>query len=501
MNSPHQHTNLAACLLGPNLERHPDKVAYLCAGESVTYRQLADGAYRCAAWLRKQGVGKGDRVLMVLVDSPVFVAAFLASNLIGAVPVPISTAFPNDTYRYILDDCEARVVLFSHSLAEQPALTQANCPKMICGERLGEFLPETAAIFFDADHVGRDDLAYMFYTSGSTGQPKGVPHRHADFLESAQSYAVDVVGIREDDRIFSASKMNFVYGFGCSLIFTIYAGATAILHPGISAPEQLLALIEQQQPSLFFAVPTIYAQMIRSITSSHLELPMRFCSSAGERLPASVLDAWRDLTGLDLIDGIGSTEANYTFISNRPGAVVPGSAGTPISGCEIKLIDDAGQNVPSGTSGHLLIRFPSAARTYWRQPEISAATMLADGFMRTGDIMREEGGFYFHMGRSDDMLKVSGQYVSPVRIEEVLRDHCAVSDCAVVACHVSGLERPAVHVVLKAGFAAGITMEKDLRAYVALHLPDYMRPLKYSFLDDLPRNPSGKIQRFKLKLK
>lgn len=493
------HTNLAARLLIPNLERHPDKVAYLCADEAVTYRQLADGVYRCAAWLREQSVGKGDRVLIALVDSPVFVAAFLASNLIGAIPVPVSTAFPNDTYQYLLDDSGARVVLFSAALADQPALAQAERPAMACGERLAEFLSQLAALPIDADPVGSDDLAYMFYTSGSTGQPKGVPHRHADSIESAQSYAVDVAGISENDRIFSASKMNFAYGFGCSLVFTLYAGASAILHPGISAPEQLLALIERHRPSVFFAVPTIYIQLIRSASEAHLTLPLRFCSSAGERLPAFVLEAWRELTGLELVDGLGSTEANYVVISNRPGAVVPGATGTPVAGCEIRLVDDGGQPVSSGVPGHLLIRCPSAARAYWRKPEISAATMLADGFIRTGDLMREEGGCYYHLGRSDDMLKVSGQYVSPVKIEDVLRDHPAVADCAVVACLVGGLERPAAHLVLKAEFTAGAALEKDLRAHAAALLPDYMRPMKYAFPDDLPRNASGKVQRFKLK--
>jgi len=282
-------------------------------------------------------------------------------------------------------------------------------------------------------------------------------------------------------------------------MFTMLAGASAILNPGASTPEQLLSLIEQHRPSVFFAVPTIYVQLIRSVSEAHLDLPMRFCGSAGERLPAFVLDAWRELTRLELIDGIGSTETNYVVISNRPGAVLAGSAGTPVPGCDIRLVNDSGHDVASGVSGHLQVRCASTARAYWHQPQVSAATMLADGFIRTGDLMREEGGFYFHLGRSDDMLKVGGQYISPVQLEDVLRSHPAVADCAVVACLVGGLERPAAHLVLKAGFAAGTSLEKELRAHAAAHLADYMRPMKYFFLDDLPRNPSGKVQRFKLK--
>ena len=497
MNSSSPGTNLAACLLLPNLERHPDKVVYLCAGEAVSYRQLAEGAYRCATWLREQGVGHGDRVVIALADSPVFVAAFLASNLIGAVPVPVSTALANETYQYILDDSDARVVLVSKALADLPAL--ATRPRMICGERLSEFLPRAASAPVDAAPTGDDDLAYMIYTSGSTGKPKGVPHRHDDFLFSAQTYAAQVVGIVEDDRMFTASKMTFAYGLGCSLMFTMLAGASAILNPGAPTPERLLDLIAQHRPSVFFAVPTIYVQLIRSVSEARLDLPMRFCGSAGERLPAFVFDAWRELTGLELVDGLGSTETNYVVISNRPGAVVPGSTGTAVPGCQIRLVDDSGRDVASGDSGHLLVRCASNARIYWNQPQVSAATMLADGFIRTGDLMREEGGFYFHLGRSDDMLKVGGQYISPVQLEDVLRSHPAVADCAVVACLVGGLERPAAHLVLKSGFAAGASLEKDLRAHAAANLADYMRPMKYAFLDDLPRNPSGKVQRFKLK--
>ena len=496
MNNP-RHSNLSACLLLPNLARHPDKVAYLCEGEVVSYRQLADGVYRCAAWLREQGVGHGDRVVIALADSPVFVAAFLASTLIGAVAVPVSTALANENYQYIVDDCEARLVLISAALADKPAL--AARPGMVCGERLGEFLADAAAAPIEAAQVGGDDLAYMIYTSGSTGKPKGVPHRHDDFLFSAKTYADHVVGIGEGDRMFTASKMTFAYGLGCSLMFTMLAGASAILNPGTATPELLLSLIERHRPSVFFAVPTIYVQLIRSVSEAHLDLLMHFCGSAGERLPAFVLDAWRELAGSELVDGLGSTETNYVVISNRPGTAVAGSAGTPVPGCEIRLVDDTGQDVASGVSGHLLVRCASNARAYWHQPQVSAATMLADGFIRTGDLMREEGGFYFHLGRSDDMLKVGGQYISPVQVEDVLRAHPAVADCAVVACLVSGLERPAAHLVLKAGFAAGAALEKELRAHAAAHLADYMRPMKYAFHDDLPRNPSGKVQRFKLK--
>lgn len=493
------YPNLAARLLTPNLERHPDKIAYFCGDEAVSYQQLGDGVYYFASMLREQGIKRGDRVLIALLDSPVFVAAFLATTLIGAVAVAVSTSLSSELYNYMLTDCDARLVLVSPSVAAVSGFPIERTTCIVCGERLSGVLPGYPVTPVQPLPVQPDDLAYMLYTSGSTGTPKGVPHRHADLLEAAEQYAVQMLGMREDDTVFSASKLYFAYGLGNSLAFPLYTGATAVLHTGNPNPDQLLSLMAQHRPTLFFSVPTVYGQIIRNVSQDHLALPMRLCISAGEALPAAFFEEWQRLTGLELLDGIGSTELTHIFISNRQGSTAPGSAGQPVPGYEIRLVDDDGAMVPAGTAGHLLVRGPGAAPYYWNRPEKTAETMLADGFIRTGDVFLEQDCCYFHKGRSDDMLKAGGQWISPIQVEEVLRTHPSVADCAVAACRVGGLERPAAHLILQAGNAPGLPLEKELRKFMAARLPDYMCPQLYCFVDDLPRTPTGKVQRFQLK--
>lgn len=493
-----QTSNLAACLLIPNLERHPHKTACLCDGEAVSYRQLGDGAFRFAAMLSANGIDRGDRVLIALRDSPVFIAAFLGATMIGAVAVAVSASLAGEQYDYILDDCNARLTIVSPCVATTGFPT-GKAPCIVCGERLSPTLADFPAIPVPPVQPGVDELAFMLYTSGSTGTPKGVPHRHADLVELAERYAVQVLGMGADDIVLSASKLSFAYGLGNSLAFPLYVGATTVLHPGAPAPDQLLSLMERHSPSLFFAVPTVYAQIIRGTSQEHLTLPMRLCVSAGEALPAALFHEWRRLTGLELLDGIGSTELTHIYISNRPGCAIPGSVGQPVPGYELSLVDDAGRAVPCGHAGHLLVRGPGSAPYYWNQPAKSAETMLSNGFIRTGDIFLQQDGAYIHKGRSDDMLKAGGQWISPVQVEDALRTHPSVADCAVAACRVGGLERPAAHVVLRPGLSPASSLERELRVHLSTRVPDYMCPLLYRFVDDLPRTSTGKVQRFKLK--
>jgi benzoate-CoA ligase len=488
--------NLTVALLGPNLARHPDKIAYLCEEEAISYQQLADAAGRFSSLLQQEGIGKGDRVLLVLLDSPVFVAAFLGTILAGAVAVPVSTALSADDYHYICSDSDARLLLLSPALPAAETTPLVGSRRIICSESLNGWLEQYPAASLTAPSPAADDLAYMLYTSGSTGKPKGVPHRHRDLLVAAEQYAVKVLGMLQDDLIFSVSKLFFAYGLGNSLAFPLYVGATALLHPGKPLPEQLLALINKHGPSLFFSVPTVYAQIILSTAEPRLNLPMRLCISAGEGLPGAVLDAWHSLTSLDILDGIGTTELTHIFISNYPGRIRAGSAGQAVPGYEIRLVDDQDKPVVAGTPGHLQVRGASTAPCYWNLPEKSAATMLADGFIKTGDVFVEEDGYYYHRGRSDDMLKVGGQWISPVQVEDVLRSHPAVADCAVAACTVMGLMRPAAHLILKPDCTA---TEQELRSFMAAHLQDYMVPVRNFFVDDLPRTATGKVQRFKLR--
>lgn len=497
MQSNQYCPNIAACLLGPNLKRQPDNTAYLCDDEVVSYRLLGDGACYFASLLRAKGIQRGDRVLIVLLDSPVFVAAFLGITLIGAVAVAVNTALPGEQYDFISRDCGARLILAS------PAVTLgdagATIPCIRCGERLADVLCAVAVAPVAAEPMQADELAYMLYTSGSTGVPKGVPHRHADLLESAERYAVQVLGMGGADTVLSASKLYFSYGLGTSLAFPLYCGARAVLQTGKPAPEQLLALVARHSVSIFFSVPTMYSQIIRATSQEHLQLPLRHCLSAGEALPAAVFHEWQRLTGLELLEFFGSTELSNSFIFSPPGSAIAGCTGQRMPGYEIRLVDDTGAEVPTGVPGHLLVRGPGAAASYWNLPEKTAATMLADGFLRTGDIFLEQDGYYVHQGRSDDMLRSGGQWVSPVQVEEALRAHPAVIDCAAAACRIGGLDRPAVHVVLQPGTAPGALLEKALKAFLATRLPDYMCPVLYRFIDELPRTATGKVQRFKLK--
>lgn len=497
----HQKTavNLAVALLAPNLASHPDKIAYICNGEAVSYQELADSACRFATLLQQNGIAAGDRVLLILPDSPVFVAAFLGAVLHGAIAVPVSTALTTDDYRYILQDSGARFLLYSSAAPLAAELAAPALTRLTCSETLTGWLDQYPAAGLAAAVPGEDELAFMLYTSGSTGQPKGVPHRHRDLLVAARQYAVQVLGMQQDDLIFSASKLFFAYGLGNSLAFPLYTGATAILHPGKPLPDELLHLISRHRPSLFFCVPTVYAQIILSTATPQLSLPMRLCISAGEGLPGAVLDEWQRLTGLPILDGIGTTELTHIFISNYPDRIRAGSAGQAVPGYRIRLVDDEGNQVQPGTPGHLQVQGESTAPCYWNLPQKSAATMLPDGFIKTGDVFMEEGGYYYHRGRSDDMLKVGGQWISPVQVEEVLRSHPAVADCAVAACQIWGLMRPAAHLILKPDCTTDPAFERELRSFMAARLPDYMVPVRYHLVDELPRTATGKVQRFKLR--
>lgn len=338
----------------------------------------------------------------------------------------------------------------------------------------------------------------MLYTSGTTGKPKGVPHRHADLLVPARTWG-EVLGIVGQDVIFSASKLYFAYGLLAGLILPLSAGATVALYPDKPGAYELFAVIAERRPSVFFGVPTLYGLMIRAFDATARLESLRLCVSAGEALPPVLFEEWKRLTGLELLDGIGSTEACNVFISNRPGRVKAGTSGQVVPGYEVKLVDDAGRPVASGERGHLLVRGGAFARSYWNRPEKTRETMLADGFVRTGDVYVEQDGYYAHQGRSDDMIKAGAHWVSPVRIEDVLLTHPAVAEAAVAGCRVDGLERPCAFVILRAGIAPGPALSGELRRFAKEKLPPYMCPVRFEFPLELPKTPTGKIQRFKLR--
>jgi benzoate-CoA ligase len=339
----------------------------------------------------------------------------------------------------------------------------------------------------------------MLYSSGSTGRPKGIPHRHASLLLPCELMGENVLGLRSDDVIFSTSKLSFGYGLVNSFSFPLYFGATAILYPGRTSVGAVLETIQRFRPTVFFSVPTVYAQIILACAEPELHLPMRLCCSAGEALPVLLFEEWQRLTGLEIVDGIGASELSHHFISNVPGETVPGSTGRVVAGYEVRLVDDCGNDVPDGVEGHLLVSGGTRAPRYWNLPELSRKTMLPDGFTRTGDIFLRRNGQFYYRGRSDDMIKVGAMWVAPVVVEETLLAHPAVAECAVAAVTVGPLVRPGAFLVLVPGTDWTPALKRELLEHALARLPDYMCPARFKVLDRLPRTATGKVQRYRLR--
>ena len=324
-------------------------------------------------------------------------------------------------------------------------------------------------------------------------------HAHGAPAVTARAFGDGVLGLSPDDVVFSASKLFFAYGLGNSLSFPLRAGATAILHPGKVTPGELLRILETHRPTVVFAVPSLYNFVLRVVErAGPLAIP-RLWVSAGEALPAPLVTAWTALTGAPVIDGIGTTEALHIFLSNRPDSVRPGSSGTPVPGYEVRIVDDEGRDVAPGTPGHLLVRGESVAKGYWRRDGTPAAAADGDGWLRTGDVYVEEDGVFVHRGRSDDLLKVDAQWVSPVVVEAVLYEHPAVAECAVTGVKVWGLVRVGAHVVLRDGVPGSGDTVEALRRHVQARLPAHMVPARITFRRELPKTATGKIQRFRLR--
>ena len=416
-------------------------------------------------------------------------------------------------YRYVLNDSGAGVAIVSEALLPAiEAIPRSDVPALrrvvVVGGALrrgsgqaGTFdsLLAGGAPDLDAARTAHDAPAFWLYSSGSTGAPKGCVHRQHSMAVCAELFGKGILGIRESDRCFSAPKLFFAYGLGNAGYFPLAAGATSILWPGRPTAADVYTVIERHRPTLFFFVPTGYGMMLACAGDFDLS-SIRLASSAGEALPPALYTRFKERFGIDIIDGIGSTEATHTFISNRPGAIRPGSSGLLIDGYDAALLDEDRRPVPDGEVGSLFIRGDSICDGYWNQTEKTRET-FQDGWMRTGDrYSRDADGFYWHAGRADDMLKVGGLWVSPIEVENVLLEHEAVRECAVVGREdADALVKPMAFVVLRAGTDGSPELAGALRDFVRTRLADYKRPRWVEFLDELPRTATGKIQRFKLR--
>jgi len=497
--------NAADALLAPNLvDERAARIAVIDDTCGYSYGDLNERVNRFANLLRARDVSSGQRVLLCLDDSVDFPVCFLGALRAGVIPVPLNTLLTAKDYAYIVADSEATGIVVSAPLAAIWARVLEAAPALalwVAGgtdrqTSLARALQQSTTVELTAP-TRRDDIAFWLYTSGTTGNPKGVMHRHGDLEFTATSYARHILEIARDDVVFSAAKLFFAYGLGNALTFPMSVGATAVLRAGRPAPALIKTVFEQHRPTIFGGVPTLYAMLLASSTLPPRDR-LRLCISAGEALPEIILQRWRDVMGMDILDGIGTTEMLHIFISNRIGQVAAGSSGRCVPGYRVRLVGDDGAPAGDGEIGNLEVRGASAAVGYWKLPELSRAT-FGSGWVRTGDkcLRRPSGELVYH-GRRDDLLKVGGIYVSPLEVENALLAHPAVVEAAVVGAPDSDrLTKPKAFVVVKIEPSAQLA--EELIMHVRLRLADYKRPRWVEFVDELPKTATGKIQRFKLR--
>ncbi|HEX6957402.1 MAG TPA: benzoate-CoA ligase family protein [Ferrovibrio sp.] len=495
------------------VEGRGDKIAFIDDKGSYTYADLAARVNRAGNLLKSQGVRPEQRVMLALLDGIDFPAMFFGAMKIGAVPVPVNTLLTTKDYDFLLRDSRAAVLVVSDALVEKFRPVIANQPRLeqvlISGQvpptvtPLQKLLDEQSDQLEPADTTP-DDIGFWLYSSGSTGMPKGAMHLHGDLVHTAVLYGEDVLGIKADDLVFSAAKLFFAYGLGNAMTFPLHVGATAVLMAERPTPAAVMQRLKQHQATIFYGVPTLYAGILAdpNITGESGSARLRRCVSAGEALPEEIGRRWHKLFGVDILDGIGSTEMLHIFLSNRPDDVRYGTTGMAVPGYDLKIVGENGQEVEQGEIGELLVSGPSCAVAYWNNRAKSLATFQGP-WTRTGDkYLQTKDGYYVYAGRSDDMLKVSGIWVSPFEVESALQAHPKVLEVAVVA-HADSddLIKPKAFVVLKEGMGANDALVSELQAFVKDRLAPYKYPRWIEFVSELPKTATGKIQRFKLRVK
>ena len=506
---PPERFNAAAHLLALNANR-ADKLAYIDDLQRLSYGALADRVCRCAAGLRALGIKREERVLMVMHDSVDFPVAFLGALFAGVVPVPVNTLLTTDDYAFMLQNCSAQALIVSRALwpTLQGALANtpgdASIPVIVSGEgdtphgtRSFARLLDAAPLAAPAD-TRADDIGFWLYSSGSTGRPKGTVHTHANLYWTAALYGTPVLGLRESDIGFSAAKLFFAYGLGNGLTFPMSVGATTVLMAERPTPSAVFKRWVDHGVTVFFGAPTGYAGMlVAPDLPAKSQVKLRLCSSAGEALPREIGERFTAHFGCEIVDGLGSTEMLHIFLSNRPGDVQYGSTGQVVPGYKLKLVNEDGSESKHGEIGDLYVNGPSSALMYWGQRDKSRATFQGE-WTKTGDKYSiDERGCYVYAGRSDDMLKVSGVYVSPFEVEATLMQHPAVLECAVIGVEdADGLTKTKACVVRKPG--ANVD-EAELKAFVKERLAAYKYPRVIEFIAELPKTATGKIQRFRLR--
>ncbi len=518
---PGRAYNAVSDFIDANVERGlADKIAFTDPQRTLRYGELQAATCRFGRGLRTLGLRQESRIVLILLDTVDFPIAFWGAIRAGIIPVPLNTLLTPEQYAYMLEDSRAEAVLISAPLMQalEPILDRLTHLRsaIVAGADAGSALPKLGRLETHrfADILARgtpeswtapttsDEVAFWLYSSGSTGAPKGAKHVHTSLMATARLYGQGILGFCADDVVFSVAKLYFAYGLGNSMTFPMSVGASTVLLPDRPTPKSVLEIMRRHSPTLLFGAPTFYGAMLadgeigRGAGSDRL----RLCVSAGEALPPNFSERWREVVGTEILDGIGSTEMLHIFVSNRPGEIRFGTTGKPVPGYEAKIVDEDGRELGPGEIGELVIRGPSAAEGYWNQRAKSQRTFAGE-WTHTGDkYIRDEDGFYRCCGRTDDMFKVSGIWVSPFEVEAALISHEAVLEAAVIGKEdQDGLIKPKAFIVLKGGYQADESLFEALKNHVKQHAGLWKYPRWFEVRTELPKTATGKIQRFKLR--
>ena len=488
-----------------------DKVAIYYLDKKITYKEVREKVNQTGNALKELGLGLEDRILLLLVDCPEFVYSFFGAMKIGAVPIPTNTMLKPADYQYLLNDSRAKIAVVSEELLGNILEVRGNLKYLrhiiVVGKSQDNCLSfdditDGKSTQLEIAETSKDDPAFWLYSSGTTGFPKGTVHLHHDMAYCAEYYAKRIIGINENDRTFSVARLFFAYGLGNGLYFSFYVGASTILSPNRPTPEHVYEVIDQYKPTLFFGVPTSFTALLQveGAKEKYDLSSIRHCVSAGEALPRVIFDRWREVYNMEILDGIGSTEILHIYISNMPGQVKGGSTGKIVPGYEAKIIDADGNVQPVNEVGTLQIRGDSTAAYYWNKHEKTKESFKGDWFNTGDQYYQDDEGYFWYVGRGDDMIKAGGIWVSPLEVENSLLEHPSVLETGVIGSgDEDGLIKPKAFVVLKNGYEASPELAKELSNFVKNKIAPYKFPRWIKFVPELPKTATGKIQRFRLR--